>query len=434
MNEEKTDWFRAAKYGLFLHWGPYAEWGKGEQVLMRDHIRQSDYEKRACRWHPQDFDADELADWAVACGFRYAVLTTRHHDGYCLWDSRHTDYTSAQQAPRRDFVREYVEAFRSRGIRVGLYYSLMDWRVPAFWNGPSRDPRGWDTFCQYVHHQVEELLTHYGKIDLIWFDAAWPHGPAEWRSFQLEERIRQLQPGILINNRLYGQQNECKALFGDFGTPEREIVQSSDRPWEACHVTYWRLWGYAKGERVRPTDTVLDMLCETVSKGGNLLLNVGPDADGRIQPEIKTNLLQIGDWLRVNGEAIFQAEEGDVTEFVVTGWQTRNDDQLFLICRFWTGDEIRLPGLKTRIQSARMLDSSELLDVSHADDCVVISGFPPEIQTDLFPVIAVTLDGPIEFHPWAVDRFWSGDPSRYADWAAERGNTVRLKKPSPPDP
>lgn len=171
----KSAWFEAARYGLFIHWGPYASWGRGEQVLFREHLDQTAYAGRACAWTPAAMDARAWASAAVEGGFRYAVFTARHHDGYCLWDSTTTDYTSVRQAASRDFVRDYVEAFRAAGLRVGLYYSLADWRLPAYWGGPEHDAAGFDAYIHYVHRQVDELMTGYGEIDVLWFDGAWPH-------------------------------------------------------------------------------------------------------------------------------------------------------------------------------------------------------------------------------------------------------------------
>jgi alpha-L-fucosidase len=155
-------WFSEARYGLFIHWGPYAAYGRGEQVLFREHLDQQAYAEAACRWRPQRFDAARWADVAKQGGMRYAVMTTRHHDGFCMWDTQTTDYSSTAQAAGQDFVGEYVAAFRAAGLRVGLYYSLADWRIPAYWNGPVHDPTGWANFRDYVHQQVLELLTHYG--------------------------------------------------------------------------------------------------------------------------------------------------------------------------------------------------------------------------------------------------------------------------------
>ena len=222
-----TRWFTDARFGAFIHWGPYAQYGRGEQVLFREHRDQREYARRACEWNPRRYDPTAWADVLLEAGMRYAVLTTRHHDGYCLWDSKCTDYTSAGQAPRRDFVAEYVDAFRSRGLRVGLYYSLIDWRIPAWYLGPDGDPDGWGRMRDYIHAQVEELLSNYGEIAVIWFDGLWPRGSEDIHASELIARMRELQPSILINNRLGVRGDPARAdasrALGDFGTPEHQI-------------------------------------------------------------------------------------------------------------------------------------------------------------------------------------------------------------------
>ena len=305
---QKWRWFYQARYGLFIHWGPYATYGRGEQVLFRDHLDQRAYGERACAWNPGEFDAKQWAQVALRGGFKYAVLTTRHHDGFCLWDSKYTDYSTMAQAPKRDFVREYVDAFREAGLRVGFYYSLADWRIPAYWCGPEVDQEGFDAFRRYIHDQVEELMTNYGQIDLIFFDGAWPHGADRWGSEDLIKKMRRWQPGILINDRL-----DCKNPFsigasteadetpghsdrwGDYGTPEHRIVADPNRLWESCQVSTWRLWGYTNGERWRPADLLLDMLVESAGMGGNLIMNVGPEADGRLPQPFVDRAERIGE-------------------------------------------------------------------------------------------------------------------------------------------
>ncbi len=320
---EKWQWFNEARYGLFIHWGAYAQYARGEQVLFREHLDQNEYARAARAWNPSRFDAAEWAEQARRGGFRYAVLTARHHDGFCLWDSQQTRYSTAAQAAGRDFVREYVEAFRAAGLRVGLYYSLADWRIPAYWDGPGKDPQGWDTLpgvCaqpggrtadrirQDRCHLVRRRLAAYG-VGLV--------------LPELVQSIRRLQPDILINNRLgslpagivignahadggvgAGESHE----LGDFGTPEHQITADVSRIWESCQVSTWRLWGYSRGERWRPADLLLDMLVECASKGGNLLLNVGPTPEGQFPPEFIERAEHIGQWLVLHGEAIYGSE------------------------------------------------------------------------------------------------------------------------------
>jgi alpha-L-fucosidase len=426
------EWFPSARYGLFIHWGPYAAYGRGEQVLFREHLDQREYEQNACAWNPADFDATQWAKIAVEGGFKYAVLTTRHHDGYCMWDSQYTEYSSARQTPRRDFVREYVEAFRAAGLRVGLYYSLADWRVPAYWEGPRHDPQGWEAFRSYVHLQVEELLTNYGLIDEFWFDGAWPRTAAAWQSERLVARMRELQPHILINNRLDAvdpEEGEARLSagaiegageskrLGDFGTPEHHIT-AEKRLWESCQTSTSRLWGYTIGEHWRTTEQLLDFLCESASKGGNLLLNVGPDGEGRIPSEFVERSNAIGTWLTTHGEAIYGSEMGDVVEFVTRGWQTTRDSNVYLILRFYDGrPELRLPGLENRVIAATLLSNGQQLKFSQDETAVTLHGLPTRKPTELFPVIKLELDGPPRPLPLFRERLWNANPLSLTPWA-----------------
>jgi alpha-L-fucosidase len=439
---EHWRWFPESRFGLFVHWGPYSAYGRGEQVLFREHLDQREYGENACRWSPQGYDARQWAAVAKQAGMRYAVLTSRHHDGYGLWDSKVTDYTSAAQAPKRDFVREYVEAFRAAGLRVGLYYSLADWRIPAYWDGPERDPEGWSRFRDYVHAQVRELLTNYGPIDVFWFDGAWPQSPSEWKSRELVEMMRSLQPHLLINNRLgrphphelsagegaasdAGEAVGRSRTLGDFGTPEHQITAEPGRLWESCQVSTWRLWGYAIGERWRPADLLLDMLVEAAGKGGNLLLNVGPDPDGQLPPEFVERAQAIGVWMAVHGEAIYGSEAGDVCEFITYGRQIRKGNNLYLIIRFWDGREsLTLAGLETRVRRAVLLTTGQELSFQQSVDHLTVTGLPAQRPTPLFPVIKLECETAPAARPWAVDRLWGGDPQRMTGWAAARGTAV----------
>lgn len=429
-------WFNQARFGLFIHWGAYAQYGRGEQVLFREHLDQQEYAQQALAWNPARLDARAWAREAKQGGFRYAVLTARHHDGFCLWKLDLTAYSTAASAAKRDFVREYVEAFREAGLKVGLYYSLADWRIPAYWDGPAKDPSGWDAFRDYVHGQVEELLTRYGKIDMLWFDGAWPHSALAWQSPELVAMIRRLQPDILINNRLgllpiestlahveggagVGESRE----LGDFGTPEHHITAEPGRLWESCQVSTWRLWGYTKGERWRPADLLLDMLVDAASKGGNLLLNVGPDPDGEFPPEFIERARQIGHWLAIHGEAVYGSEAGEVCEFITYGRQTKKGNCLYLVIRFWDGSPtLHLSGLQTRVKQAVLLTTGQVLRVHQEEDHLVLEGLPGERPTALFPVIRLECDGSPQARPWAEDRLWNGDPSRMTAWARARGS------------
>lgn len=432
---EKFRWFPQARLGLFIHFGPYAVFERGEQVLMREAMDQRAYADAACGWNPRQMNATEWAEVARAGGFKYAVFTTRHHDGYCMWNTATTDYCAARQAARRDFVREFVDAFRAAGLRVGLYYSLGDWRIPAMFEGPDRDPHGWDDFVRYCHAQVRELLTNYGVIDQLWFDGAWPRTSEDWRARELIAMIRSLQPDILINNRLGASTQKVSADggtgagesadLGDFGTPEHQIV-AENRLWESCQVSTWRLWGWARHERFRPTDVLLDMLCECAQKGGNLLLNVGPDPDGVLPPAFVSRSAEIGRWLELHGEAIYGTTA--VTphlESVLFGHVTQRRNDLYLILRFYPPHgELVVPGLATTIEQATLLTTGQTLKVERGERGWVLHGLPIQPPCELFPVIKLSLAGPPTHHRWFEPGQWCGDPMRYAEWARERGTTV----------
>lgn len=345
-----------------------------------------------------------------------------------------------QSAPRRDFVREYVEAFRAAGLRVGLYYSLADWRVPAYFDRPDRNPTAFGAFIDDIHAQVRELLTDYGQIDEFWFDGAWPHSAKDWRSLQLVEMMRALQPNLLINNRLDSRSAYAPApgeleaagqstTIGDFGTPEHHITADAHRPWESCQTSTHRLWGYAEGEHWRTTEQWLDMLCEAAAKGGNLLLNVGPDGEGRIPQPFIERSLRIGRWLSAHREAISQTQpnptgKADITEFVTRGYQTARDDRLYLILRFWHGGgELRMADLDNRVRSATLLCTGQSLEFSQDQTALVIR-LPREKPCDLYPIVRLDLDGRPRPKPFMRDRLWTGDPSRFVDWASRNGRAM----------
>jgi len=431
----KFRWFPQARFGLFIHFGPYAIFERGEQVLMREAMDHHAYADAACQWNPQHVDAAQWARVARAAGFKYAVFTTRHHDGYCMWDTATTDYSSARQAAGRDFVREYVDAFRAAGLRIGLYYSLGDWRIPAMFEGPERDPAGWGRFVQYCHAQVHELLSNYGKIDQLWFDGAWPRSSDDWRSRELIATIRKLQPDILVNNRAGSSTKKPNADgghgagesedLGDFGTPEHHIT-AEDRLWESCQVSTWRLWGWARHERFRPADVLLDMLCECAKKGGNLLLNVGPDAQGNLPATFVSHAAEIGQWLNVHGEAIYgTTAAAPHLESVLLGHVTQRDNDLYLILRFYPPyGELVIPGLATTIKNAVLLTTGQSLEAQQTPRRWLLRGLPTQPPCSLFPVVKITLAGPPTHHAWFEPGQWCGDPTRYTAWARERGTSV----------
>ncbi len=422
-------WFPKSRYGVFIHWGPYSAIGRGEQVLFREHLDHAEYAQMACHWDPSQFDADIWATQFREAGFQYACLTTRHHDGYCLWDTDTTNYSAAKQAPKRDFVAEFCTAMRKAGLRVGLYYSWCDWRVPAYYDGPQTDPDGWANMKHYIHSQVRELCTRYGKIDYFFFDGVWPRCADDLGSRELVANMRHWQPGILINNRL-GFVTDPQQLLahgggndeGDFGTPER-LITPEHRLWESCQVSTWRWWGYHSGERWKNSDAYLDSLCACASAGGNLLLNVGPMADGTLPEPFVRTTKQVGTWLQNNGEAIFANDGGNLTEATTYGYQTISGNTLYLILRFYDGAaQFRLADLCSVVESVQLLSTKQTLAFQQNGDTLIIT-LPKELwEEPLFPVLAVTCKERPRTNTWGAQRIWEGDPSRVSAWARAEWN------------
>ena len=254
---------------------------------------------------------------AKATGCRYVILGARHHEGYCLWDTDTTTFSAARMTPGRDLVAEFLQAGRRARMRVGLYYSLLDWRHKAYWMGPRNDPRGWKRLVDYVHAQVRELMSRYGRIDVLWYDGAWPDPSGRWafkptlqqlaqawRSKELNAMVRRLQPHIVINDR--------SALEGDFGTPEQSVdwIEQAqrgptNRAWELCD-TLGDLWGFSPADRNRKSvREVITRLITCASRDGNMLLNIGPKPDGSIQPWQQRMMGRIGGWVHRHAESIY---------------------------------------------------------------------------------------------------------------------------------
>jgi alpha-L-fucosidase len=333
-------------------------------------------------FRPVDFDPRTWARLAKRAGMKYAVMTAKHHDGYCLFDSALTDYKISPRFAGRDLVREYLDAFRAEGLKVGLYYSLIDWHHPDYpnvGNHPLRDdkdlakrPRDWNRYLQYMHGQVEELVTKYGKLDLLWLDFSFDEYRGEkWGASKLVEMVRRHQPAILINNRLgtnEGVAGNARRLgpFGDFETPEqglpdKPLVDADGRaiPWEAC-LTLNNNWGYAAADHEwKSPELVVHTLVEAGSKNGNLLLNVGPDARGRI-PEPSVRVLQkVGEWMDRNSDSIYGCGASDLAK-PDWGRFTQKPGRLYAHWMHPHVGHVNVPGVAERVKAVRLLrDGSE---------------------------------------------------------------------------
>jgi alpha-L-fucosidase len=310
------------------------------------------YQSTAHTFDPQAYDPAEWARLARACGMQYAVLTTKHHDGYSMYHTRQSDFSIEHSPYRRDIVRMFVDAMRAEGLRIGLYFSLIDWHhpdYPAFTDAdkPYRfdafrrsTPEQWERYLTFMSAQIRELLTNYGRIDVLWFDGGWERTPDEWRAAELREMIKSLQPGILINDRLPGH--------GDYDTPEQFVPpQPPDRAWETC-MTINDTWGYNPTDRdFKSGRQIVHTLCEIASRGGNFLLNVAPMADGRIQPELLERLEVLSAWIGRNGESIVGTEPG-LEPWQFYGPSTRRGNRVYLHLLMKPYDSVTVRGVPIR--------------------------------------------------------------------------------------
>jgi alpha-L-fucosidase len=387
-------WFHQARFGLFIHWGLYAIPGLGEWVMFQERIPKKEYAKLAGKFNPKDFDADAWAAMAAKAGMKYAVLTTRHHDGFCLFDSKVSDYTSVKTRAKRDFVAEYVKAFRKVGLKVGFYYSLLDWRFPGYWM-PKKYPDSVKGMVHQFREQVRELMTNYGKIDVLWYDGGWvPNLPKNttipkfWGSKQVNAMARKLQPHILINNR--------SGIDEDLDTPEQHVTASRPgRGWESCMTMGDSCgWGYIRNNPNFKTVTqLLQNLVIAAAGEGNYLLNVGPKPDGTIRRQERDRLRAMGKWLRVNGEAVYGSERCALHGGMLGMWTAKGNTGYFHVFR-WPGEELVVPLVKTKAKSATVLATGKKAKVRQEHNGrLVITGLPKSPPDPDVSVIKVRFDG-----------------------------------------
>lgn len=426
--ERRVEWYVNARFGLFLHWGLYAIPGRGEWVRSVERIPNEEYDPLMARFDPKCCDMRAWMALAKGAGMKYAVLTAKHHDGFCLFDSAYTDFKSTNSPAGRDFVREFLDAAREAGLRAGLYFSLLDWRHPDFPHCGDRhhpmrgDPaypdggRDFGRYLEFMHAQVRELCSNYGKLDLLWFDFSYDDMRGEkWRAAELMEMVRALQPDVVVDNRLevsgegFGSLAACRPtpFHGDFVSPEcfippHGLKDAEGRPlvWESC-VTMNDHWGYCPADRFyKPASLLIRKLVECVSKGGNLLLNVGPDPTGQFPAEARAVLREMGSWMEKNGDSIYGCGPSglDKPEF---GRYTRKGDRLYVHVFENTIGPLPLIGVeRARIRGARRLADGKPLSVStswvHSDypDLTFLDlGPDPRLYDPIDTVLEVELDG-----------------------------------------
>lgn len=399
--EKRVEWFKEARFGMFIHWGLYAIPARGEWVRSVEKISKEDYQPFFDEFNPAQYDPKKWAKAAKDAGMKYAVLTAKHHDGFCLFDSKLTEYKSTNTACKRDLVREYIDAFRAEGLQVGLYYSLLDWHHddyphyedtihPMRGNEEYKDKKhNFKNYLEYMHGQVEELCTNYGKIDIMWFDFSYGSLRGEaWEATKLVNMIRSHQPDVILDNRLevsgegFGSlaTDEPSIYSGDFVSPEQIIppnglVKDNGEPltWEAC-ITMNNNWGYhSKDLNYKPASTVIKKLVECVSKGGNMLINVGPDAKGNIPKQSLDILSDVGDFMKANSDSIYGCDNSYLPK-PENGRITKKGNKLYYHVMENSIGSVPLYGINRKdVKKIRLLsDGTEL----HVVDNWIVNNYP----------------------------------------------------------
>ncbi len=371
------DWFLKAKLGIFVHWGIYAVGDVSESWSFHNGvISYEDYMKQLDGFTAAHFDAKAWADLFRRSGARYAVLTTKHHDGVALFDTKGSDLSVVKKTPAaRDLIAEYTEAMREAGLKVGLYFSLIDWSDERYRSiypegvrpedatkdvfgspaGGPEDPERWEAFLAFNELQMQEILNNYGKVDLIWFDGDWERSAAQWRAKEIREFLHRQNPDIVINSRLQG--------YGDYATPEQGIpVRAPKGPFEFC-TTINESWGWRPSDlNYKSSRQCIRMFCDVISLGGNLLLDLGPKPDGTIDERYVRVLEDLGRFIRDHEEAIYETSAGIPASCYGSGSVLSSDRRaLYLFLYDQPSEFICVKGLRSSIKSISVLHSGQAL-------------------------------------------------------------------------
>jgi alpha-L-fucosidase len=436
---DRLQWFTDAKFGLFIHWGVYSMIGREEWARQILQIPLEEYQYYTDNFNPVEFDPDEWAALAKDAGVKYVIITSKHHDGFSIFDSAYTDYDVMKAKYGKDILGPLASSMKNAAIPLGFYYSIMDWHHPDY-----LPRRGWETgrsvkgadfgrYMDFATNQIKELVTKYDPA-VLWFDGEWEHSNEEQRAFAIEKILLGMKPALLINDRLFKREPG----HGDFGTPENFVPPTgirnpdgSPRLWEACYTMNWNGWGYNRYEtEFHSASQLIRQLIEIVSKGGNLLLNVGPQPDGRIQADFAARLRRMGEWLKTNGEAIYGTTASVFERLPFFGRCTVKGTKLYIHVMGWPADgKIRLPGLKTDVKKAYLLTGpGRPLSFRRAAKDVIIT-LPERERDPDATVVTVELQGPPVVEPYKIvpeKDGWVDLPVYLADIQSEMGQRAYL--------
>lgn len=401
-------WWREARFGMFIHWGLYSilggEWGGrtdyAEWIRNNAHIPIGEYDKLVARFNPVRFDADQWLALAKESGVGYLTITTKHHDGFGLFDSKLTDFCVRSTPFKRDIMREIADACRRHDVHPCWYHSIMDWHHPDYlprraWESETRSVKGahYARYLPYLHGQVSELLTRYGDIGVMWFDGQWEESWTQEMGAALYQHCKTLQPSVIVNNRVNGWSPVPVTELGDFRTPEQEVPATGwpGVDWESC-ITMNHNWGYNSHDHdFKSVEQLIGLLVETASKGGNLLLNVGPKPDGTFPEESVERLHAMGKWMAMNGEAIRGTTASPFAKAPFRA--TSKPNRLYLFLAEWPAGPLLIPGLRTGPLRASLLadPARSPLPISQSDAGVVLT-LSTSPSDSLWPVLSLEFD------------------------------------------
>jgi len=387
--DRRMKWWREARFGMFIHYGLYSRVGRGEWVMSLENYPISEYEKLAGTFQPKSGAPREWAELAKKAGMKYMVMTTRHHEGFSLWDSKVNPYNSVNYGPKRDIVKEFVDACREFDLRIGFYSSLMDWHHPDGWKC-AFDSEARKRFTNYITELNRELLTQYGKIDVLWYDVSLPMESWEgWNSLERNQMVRELQPDIIINNR--------SRLDEDFGTPEGHVT-AENRDWEACMTFNGISWGYVDSEQAAPysynAQRIIKMLNTATAGSGNLLLNIGPMPDGSVPEESVKPLTEVGEWLKENGKAVYgkklKSPYNAANGVCGSSW----DEKLVYLWNWiWPeGGQMAIGGFMTPVKSVRMVKDGTSIDFEQKGHRIILKNLPKSSPDKITGITVLELE------------------------------------------
>lgn len=415
-------WFTDAKLGIFIHYGIYAVKGVAESwSFYNKRISYDDYMSQLDGFTAKNFDADKLANLISKSGAKYSILTSKHHDGVALFDTKYSDLSVVKKTPvKRDIIAEFTQAIQKKGIRTGIYFSLIDWSHKDYrsvyadgvvpkdlstvneFSSPTdgvQDFEAWDRFMEFNKNQLKELLTNYGKVDLLWFDGDWERSAAQWQLPEFKEYLQSFNKDIIINSRL--------KEYGDYKTPEQGIpITRPDGAWEFC-TTINDSWGYRHADtKYKSLKQILRMFVDCISMGGNMLLDIGPMEDGTVPKEQEEILLGLGKWISDNEEAVYGTIDGIMQRYYATGSTMSKDKKtVYLFVHDTPQEYLCVKGLKTKIKRISVLHSGKELthEIHGGVPWFDIPGttwihITPEDAHEHITVVKVELEGEVDMY------------------------------------